>query len=84
MFCLLNLWMDRRFLPKALRLPGWLWLLNLVSGLAFLALGLKGYWDDQSRWYAIGSLGGMLLVAATGAYLAGRWVGRTDEEDVTE
>lgn len=80
LFCLLNLWMDREFLPKALRLPRWLWLLNLVAGLVFLALGLKGYWDDQSRWYAIGSLGGMLLVAAGGAYLAGRWIAPTDEE----
>lgn len=81
LFCLLNLWMDRRFLPKALRLPWWLWFLNLVSGLVFLALGLKGYWDDQSRWYAIGSFGGMLLVAAAGAHLAGGWIAPTDEED---
>ncbi len=55
--------------------------MNLVSGLVFLALGLKGYWDDQSRWYAIGSFGGMLLVAAAGAHLAGGWIAPTDEED---
>jgi hypothetical protein len=47
-------------------------LLNLVSGFVFLGLGLKGYWDDQSRWYAIGSLCAMLLVAAAVAHLAGR------------
>ncbi|MHC4596717.1 MAG: hypothetical protein ACYS19_17455, partial [Planctomycetota bacterium] len=81
LFCLMNLWMDRRFLPKALRLPAWLWLLNLVSGFVFLGLGLKGYWDDQSRWYAIGSLSAMLLVAAAGAHLAGRWIAPGDEKD---
>jgi len=74
LFCLLNLWMDRRFLPKALRLPAWLWLLNLVSALVFLVLGLKGYWDDRSRWYAIGCLCGTLLAGVVGGYLARRWI----------
>ena len=80
LFCLMNLWMDRRFLPKALRLPAWLWLLNLVSGFVFLGLGLKGYWDDQSRWYAIGSLCVMLLIAAAGAHLLGRWIAPVDKK----
>jgi hypothetical protein len=81
LFCLINLWMDRRFLPGALRLPAWLWLLNLVSGFLFLGLGLKGYWDDQSRWYAIGSLCVMLSLAAAGAHLAGKWMAPADEKD---
>jgi hypothetical protein len=81
LFCLMNLWMDRRFLPRALRLPGWLWLLNLASAFVFLALGVKGYWDDQSRWYAICSLCAMLSVAAVGAHLAGRWIAPADEKD---
>ncbi len=71
-FCVINLWMDRKFLPKGLRLPVWLWLLNLVSGFVFIGLGLKGYWDDQSRWYAIVSFCVMLMVAAVGAHLIGR------------
>jgi Mn2+/Fe2+ NRAMP family transporter len=73
LFCLMNLWMDRRFLPPALRLPWWLWGLNLVSGLVFLGLGFKGYWEHKSRWYALGSLIAMLLLAAVGAYLIERW-----------
>jgi Mn2+/Fe2+ NRAMP family transporter len=73
LLCLINLWMDHRFLPKALRLPGWLWLLNLVSGFVFLGLGLKGYWDYESRPYAIGSLCVILLVAAAGAHLLNKW-----------
>ena len=74
LLCLLNLWMDRRYLPKALRLPGWLWLFNLVSGFVFLGLGIKGYWDHESRPYAIGSLCAMLVVSAIGAHLVGRWI----------
>ncbi len=80
LFCLLNLWMDRRFLPKAIRLPAWLWLLNLVSAIVFLGLGLKGYWDDASRWYAIGSLAVMLLLGVAGGYLARTWIAPADAE----
>ena len=81
LFCLMNLWMDRKFLPKALRLPGWLWSLNLVSGLIFLGLGLKGYWDDQSRWYSIGILCAMLSVAAICAHLVNQRIEPSDRED---
>lgn len=79
LFCLLNLWMDRRFLPKSLRMPGWLWWLNLVAALVFLLLGLKGYWDDASRWYAIGSLGVMLLAGILGGHVAGKWIAHGTE-----
>jgi len=84
LFCLMNLWMDRRFLPKALRLPAWLWLLNLISGFVFIGLGLKGYWDDKSRWYAICSLCVMLLVAAVGAHFIGRWIVRKEKKMVND
>jgi len=67
LICVLNLWMDRKFLPVGLRLPIWLLLLNLLSGLVFLLLGLKGFWDHESRWYAIGS---MLTILTTGIVLA--------------
>lgn len=43
--CLLNVWMDHRFLPREARLPLWLRALNLLSTLVFLGLGLKGYWE---------------------------------------
>lgn len=64
---------------SAARLPRWLWLLNLVSGFVFLGLGLKGYGDHKSRWYAIGSLGAMLSLAAVGAYLIGKWTGKVGQ-----
>ena len=68
LICLLNLWMDRKFLPAGLRLPRWLMLLNLLAGVIFLCLGIKGYWDHESRWYAIGS---MLSILAAGLIVSG-------------
>lgn len=81
LFCLMNLWMDRRFLPKVLRLPIWLWLLNLISGFVFIVLGLKGYWDHKSRWYAIGSLCAILSLAILVAYLINRWIAYLVKKD---
>jgi len=72
LFCLLLPWMDRRWLPKPLRMPGWLLLLNLVSGVIFLVLGLKGYWDHQSRWPAISGLLGALVVSVIVAAIVER------------
>jgi hypothetical protein len=43
--CLLNPWMDWKFAPKSLRLPTWLALLNLASGVFFCGVGVRGYWD---------------------------------------
>lgn len=80
--CLVNLWMDRRFLPKELRLPAWLRWMNLGSAFIFLGLGVKGYWDHESRPYAIGSLCVMLTVAAAGAHLAARWTTSADRQSV--
>ncbi len=63
LLCLLNPWMDHRFLPRALRMPRWLWLLNLFAAAVFLALGIKGYWDHDSRWLALGGLCVVVAVA---------------------
>jgi hypothetical protein len=72
LLCLLNLWMDRRFLPRALRMPRWLLLLNAGAGVIFVLLGLKGYWD-WSGWL---SMLGLLTTVALGVVvvlIAGRW-----------
>ncbi len=81
LFCLLNLWIDRKFLPRGLRLPTWLWLLNLVSAGVFVFVGLKGYWDDASRWYAISTLCGMLLLGVAGGYLMSGWKRRRPRDN---
>ena len=70
--CFLVLWMDHRFLPKSLRMGFPLMFLNLASGVIFLALGLKGYWDDQSRWVAIGGMLTIIVVSIVGAWLLGK------------
>jgi hypothetical protein len=64
LICLLNPWMDARFLPRTLRMPAAVWLLNVLAGIVFLLLGIKGYWD-QGGWLALG----MLAATVTAAWL---------------
>lgn len=71
LICLLTVWMEWRFVPRGARLGAPLAWLSLVGGLAFVGLGLKGYWD-HSRWTAFLILGGTLAVG----WLAARWRAR--------
>lgn len=70
--CLLNPWMDRRFLPRGLRMPWPLAALNLLAGVIFLALGFKAYWDhwQHTRWLAPVLLAGTLALGLIAAPLA--------------
>ena len=71
LICLLNPWMDRRFLPRPLRMPRVLWVANLLAGVIFIGLGLKGYWD-HSGWLAMGILLGTVALGwAAAAWFAG-------------
>ena len=82
LICLLNTWMDRRFLPPSSRMPWPLRFLGFAAGIIFLALGLKGYWDyggrygDYGGWVAFSILAGTLalgwIVAALSAKIAAR------------
>lgn len=80
LICCLNVWMDRRYLPTGLRMPFWLFVLNLLAGSVFLFLGCKGYWDAhnpdglffEQRWFPIA---GLLLSAGLGA-LCAMWIRR--------
>ncbi len=47
--CLLNPWMDR-LLPSQLRPGGLLRGLNIIAGVGFLLLGVKGYWEFGGIW----------------------------------
>jgi hypothetical protein len=60
--CLLNPWADRR-LPAGLRMPLILVTLNLIGGITFLVVGLRGYWD-YAGWWAIGVLLGTIAIGA--------------------
>lgn len=68
--CVLIIWMDRRWLPPALRPPTWLTALNAVSAIIFLALGLKGYWDNENRAVVVGSIVGMFVIALVASWAA--------------
>lgn len=68
LICLLNCWMDRRFLPSGLRMSQPLRALNWVAGVLFLFLGFKGYWD-HGGWRPWAILMGTLGAGWVAAYL---------------
>jgi hypothetical protein len=59
--------MDRRYLPKGLRMPAWLAGLNLAAAPIFLGLGIKGYWDSAAPQLAVAVLAGAGVVALLAA-----------------
>lgn len=72
--CLLNPWMDRKFLPRSWRMARVLVGLNVVAGVFFLALGIKGYWDfAEKRFDAFG--GGWLGLPIFVSTVAVGWIG---------
>ena len=58
--CLLNCWMDRRFLPPDWRPSKTATFFSLASGAGFMGLGLIACWD-HSGWMAFGILAGTML-----------------------
>lgn len=71
LICWLTWWMDRHYLPACVQprwpLPG----LNGLAGGAFVALGIKAYWD-HSGWSAFVILAGTVGAGWIGAWLVGR------------
>jgi hypothetical protein len=65
--CLLNPWVDLR-LPVQHRMPIALVALNLIGGIAFVIVALRGYWDFAG-WWAMGILLGTLAVGIFAAWL---------------
>ena len=59
----LNLWMDKRYLPRSLRMPPALLAVNALSCVVFAAAGLKGYWDTDHPWVAVGAIVGVCAFA---------------------
>ncbi len=69
--CWLIVWLERRALPPALFMPRCLAAVNLIAGFGFLALGIKGYWDDASRDVAVAAMAFCLVAAlAVAGWLA--------------
>ncbi len=75
LFCFLMIWMERRFLPRGLRMHWSLAALNMISGLLFLALAGLGFWNNHypekgfaaTRWFALGA---MAMLFAVGILIA--------------
>jgi hypothetical protein len=70
LICLSHPWMDRR-LPKPLRLPTALIVLNVIGGIAFVLVAVRGYWD-YGGWWAMGILLGTLALGVVAAGLVNR------------
>ncbi|MCA9198753.1 MAG: Nramp family divalent metal transporter [Planctomycetales bacterium] len=68
--CLLNPWMDR-WLDREFRLPAWQSAANMLVGMGFLLLGLKGYWDAHG-WISLLILFGTLTAGAILAVIVDR------------
>ena len=62
--CLLSIWADLRWLPKLVRPNTLLIIINLLAGVALLALGLKTYFDQY----------GSVALAALAATLLAGWL----------
>ncbi|MCA9028795.1 MAG: Nramp family divalent metal transporter [Planctomycetaceae bacterium] len=70
LICLAVVWMDRRWLPAELQPPTWLTLLNILSSILFLYLGLKGYWENENRNLILWSMCGILALSMVIAKLS--------------
>ena len=75
LICLLNVWMDYRFLPQSLRSSKATILFSAIAGLVFLALGLRGCWD-HSGWTAFAVLAGALALGWLSAWRIHRSIER--------
>ncbi|MCI0332193.1 MAG: Nramp family divalent metal transporter [Planctomycetes bacterium] len=65
--CLLNAWMDRH-LPTQHRMPLALVALNVIGGVIFILVALRGYWD-YAGWWAMGILLAILTLGGVIAWL---------------
>ena len=49
-YALINVWVDRHFLPTSIRMGSTLVALNIISGLVLSCFGLKALWDYDPVW----------------------------------
>jgi len=66
-YCLVNPWMDRRFLPQPLRMNRPLAIWNYAAAILFFLIGFKGLWDygmsHFESWGRYGGWGGFVMLA---------------------
>jgi hypothetical protein len=75
LICLSNPWIDRRLAPEH-RMPLALAALNLIGGIAFVIVAVRGYWDygrstwdENGQWWAMGIMVGMFAFGVLAAWL---------------
>jgi hypothetical protein len=76
LICLLNVWVDSRFLSANWRMRWPLRLLSILAAVLFVGLGIKSYWD-HSGWIAFLILAGTLGLGWVGARLAPKFISAT-------
>lgn len=81
LICILSIWMDRRILPRGLQPPKWLTAMNVLSAVVFLALGIKGYWDNENRTIVLGAMLGIFAVGMIVSVLVGPKLKTSDLND---
>jgi len=74
--CLLNVWMDRRFLSAHWRMRRPLRFLSILAAILFVGLGIKSYWDHSGS-IALLLLAGTLGLGWLGARVAARFIPAT-------
>lgn len=69
LICLSTVWMDQRWLPAGLRPSAYFTGFNIIAGVLFLALGIKGYWENENRVFASLSMLGLFAASVLIAWL---------------
>ena len=94
-FCLANLWADRRYLPREVRMNGLLVGLNILGGVIFILIGIKALWDlpdlqlgnltiHFGGWWGYAALAVQISLAMWLAFLLRRFLhGKRGESSVT-
>src|SRR5690606_2444553 len=71
LICFLVIWMDRRFLPAELQPPLAITTMNVLAGIVFFALGIKGYWENENVVLVACSMAALFAMAMMIAVAAG-------------
>ena len=71
LICVLTVWMDRRWLPRGIASAHVADRVQPAGGILFLALGLKGDWDNENRLIAFGGMTALFAAAVLIAMSAG-------------
>ncbi len=85
LYCLLNPWMDWKFLPASLRMSRFLAAMNLLASVVFVVVGVRALWDEwwytEHKWHAYLFLGVLVAIAMLAAKLLRRYLHEPAQQD---